>query len=748
MTETILYKDVYECTQRERIINIISLRSPDKPELEFDNHYCHFVPPKEIIYKLNYVQMTDDDMTNIYSLLEMQDVLNDQCNELLIYYEKDPELDKILFDILSLFQSFPLKKTVYLADEDDELHVSFNYSQFFTRYKFVLFITLPELQLYNITEKTLSGFKKIITKYRSDSLKLTCQTWFKKFISRIFSCGVKRLLQTSGTCYLNAVINGIVLSPVIRSLFLNKMKEYVDINPMSKAYISSPLNADDMTNCKRFAGKYTEEIQFLYRLLYNLLCKDTRPFPRVHYDLREDIFIEASKDYFSSKVSGQGGFSFVPMLSFLYGSGTKFLLALEDENDNILYVEPKDILLNLPTFIHKHNFYELIYDSLLQNKMHVINPDTELILYIPRNNWSNDASLSDILDKGFVAQSSYISMHYENILETTGHAVTGFFCDQVPKIYDSGSNMIFEANWFGNISDFTTTFTENYKEMNKEIKLHNFNFGYILFCSVSITQNDDVCFVADQPLHELTKELTWDVPIYRLYRLDDFTPLFHSIVYNRVPIKPDFFDLSANKLAQFVDSNYGIVKMILEAYPDVNFTKYPEVATIILKDREFQLHELEFVSVVIDDAGVLYDIYKDLIDYGINYTVTDEVVEEVIADGQIEILNELKIVPKFTTTFMMQPTIIEQWDEIFDSYSYLPWNDYEQNFIARYLHDENDDMMVLTDFERLTKKGQYIPYRVIRHFERLWPQLQEILYNINWQDVQSRWEVDPLNRDF
>ena len=389
-----------------------------------------------------------------------------------------------------------------------------------------------------------------------------------------------------------------------------------------------------------------------------------------------------------------------------------------------------------------------MHDILLQNKTQIIKPDTEIILYIPRGNWFVDTNVLDIISKGFLGQSSTINLTLEKRGIMGGHAVAGFFCDEIPKIYDSGSNMIFEANWLDDMSDFSTTYKENYQEMDAETKADNFEIQYILFSSVMITQNENVCFIAEQPQNELTKELTWDVPMYRLHRENEFTQLFYSLVYNRVPIKPDFFDLSKSNLAQFVDSNYGIVKMILDAYPDVNFTKYPQIASIILQDRVFELDELEFVPVVIDDASILYDIYKNLIDYGINYTVTDEVIEESIADGQLQILNELKVVPKFTDTFMMQPTIVEHWDEIFDSYPQLPWNDYEQKFISSHFYDENDDMMVLSEFERLAESGQPIPYRVLRHFERLWPQLRDILYNVDWDNIELRWSVDPFNLYF
>uniref|UniRef100_A0A6C0KSJ4 Uncharacterized protein n=1 Tax=viral metagenome TaxID=1070528 RepID=A0A6C0KSJ4_9ZZZZ len=748
MAETVPYKQIKECTDRERHINIISIRSPEKLEIKFDKHYCHFSPPRKIKYELNFVQITDDDLTNIYSLLQMKDVLNDKCNELLIYYENDSQLQPIFLHILSLFKSFPLKKTVYLADEENESEVLTTYPDFLSTYKFVLFITLPESELYYHTEETSFGLKKIITKSLPNNLKLTCQIWFKKFISRIFSCGVKRLLQKSGTCYLTAVINGIVLSPVLQNFFLQKMKEYVTLYPESKVYISSPLNELDMTNCKRFLGNYSEEVQFLYRMLYNLVCKDVRPFAPVHYSLREDVFVQASKDYFSTSVLGQGGFGIVPILSFLYGSSTNFVIALEDEMKNIIYINPKDALVYMPTFLSKPLLYNQLYDKLLLNRISYIHSDVSIILYIPRDLWLEDQNVSDIVSEGFTTQSSSIFMSYEKDEISCAHAVVGFFCDGIPKVYDSGTNMIFEADWLGNVSDFYVTYIDTYREMDPLAKLDNFGIEYILFTSALLPQFSDVCFKPEHSARQVTKDLTWDVPHYRLYRENEFTPLFFSLVFNRIPISEDFFDLSKSSIANQVDSNFGIVKMILDAYPTVNFLKYPEVAIIILKDRVFQQDEIEIVPVQIDDIQVLYQIYQDIIIYGIGFTLTNEVIEEAIADGQIQILNQLGVVPVFTDEFMLNSSILEHWNDIYDTYPALPWSDYERMYILKHFRDEYNDEIVMEDFQRLSETEQQVPYRVLRHFERFWPYLQDTLYYIDWQDVESRWNSDPLNLTF
>ena len=118
--------------------------------------------------------------------------------------------------------------------------------------------------------------------------KLICNEWFIYFSDTAFGCIKNRLIQMSGTCYLNAILNGIILSPLARNAALQSMKKE------DAAEYSKPLNLDI---CEKKDSKY------LFRLLYNIVCSKVPLHKSVYH---KDIIIEFSKLY-SPRPTGEGG---------------------------------------------------------------------------------------------------------------------------------------------------------------------------------------------------------------------------------------------------------------------------------------------------------------------------------------------------------------------------------------------------------------------------------------------------------
>lgn len=652
MAESVYYSSVRESSDKERQIIIITLRPSVKGEILFDNHYCHYLPPKEIIYKLHYLQLSEpnDRGRLIKFILENAALFDNTSNELFIYSEYDPALEALFANILQAFENFELKKTVYLEGVE-EGEIIAKYKKFFIRYNFVSYHTsniIAEVPAGQYTKETPSGLKHTVVLSKAKNNKLTCQPWLKKFLSRVFSCGVYRLIQKSGTCYLNATINGILLSEDVRNLFLQKLDDFVSQYPESKAYISRPLSQTDMTSCKVFQGVFFNEIQYLYRILYNSLCKPIRPFPRVGNIERKDVFESASREYFSPTSSGFGGTSIATILIFLLGSEIDFLLALEDK-EKLIYINPRGVLDNIDTNFSVVDVYSTYYERLVANRTRK-RISREVILYLPRDNWIKPQHIDDIKTFDFEPQIGLLYFNFTDMSqnESVGHDVTLFFCDGVPKVYDSAENFIFEADWLGD----KQTFLQSYEDHNKtyypqEIILSKYSLDFVLFSKTNVQKAS--CFQLSAELEaswitEMEKEYTWNIPMHRLYKQDSFTPYFYKLIEIKQPITENFFDPFHNQIAGKINDKYDLVKLILQTYPEIQFTVYPELAQIIFQNSLPQ-NQLEYSGITIKDYDQLITLHKDIILYGIKTHIPDEVKEEAARKGNSQIVVMLEAIP-------------------------------------------------------------------------------------------------------
>ncbi len=761
--ETVPYVSIKECSVKERQIVVISVRAPEKPLIEFDKHYCHYKPPKEIKYKINYLQLTNENyISNLDPFVsENRLIFNEPCNELLIYFDFDLRLDVVIKRLLLLFRDFEIKKTVYIAnnDNEEEMRRCCDINDY-NSYKFVFF---KQNEPRDITVQGEHMLPTTYTQLKNTNQKLTCQAWFKKFLSRVFSCGVKRLIQIAGTCYLNVVVNCIILSAPIRSLFIEKMNEFVQEFPESKKYITRPLlNGKEMTSCRRFAAnKFAQEIQYLYRLIYNTVCKSERPFPRVPMYRREDVMLETSTEFFSATTSGEGGSPISTILFFLLGSGLEFVVALETEDRNMFYVA-NDVIqtVNFTLYDYKNFFYELYFGYFKLYKLEDA-PTQPIVLYIPKDDWILEDNVQRITDLGYTSQSSCIHLSYRHYkFESTKideHVVNGFLCDGVRKVYDSAENIIFENDWLESKAEFAQAYSEALSEINPDEIITNFDCVYVLFSKTDVTEN--ACF---ETTEELTgswaedaepRDLTWNVPKHRLIRHGKLTEYFNLLLSSRVPgIDPNIFipkSTSYDDIANAINSDFTAISDILRFYPQIRFTKYPSGALILLSD-DIRLSEDEIIEVPIniDSSETLNDIYEKLISLKIPYKISDEIIMETITDGNVQIIKALGISPPFTIENMTKTDVIEQWDNIYDSFPNINWYLYEQAYFKEFFGTSKiikmKDETVLKKFKDIYIADMPIPFRILRLFHDLWPQLEKDFSGINWNKYKQRWINDPV----
>ena len=521
---------VHVCQERERVQQNIGLSPPVTPietesfflsppstpksstnvtfpqsenELILDQDYCLFKPPKKIQYDLSYIYCNfanEDWLDKLTSFFEeKRNVLDKEYNHLLIYIQ-DEILDDIgeikllkgVEKIIQITLDFALKKTIY--DSTDELDIKSLIPSNFT-YKYV---------------------KKVRVARDVDKNRLTCQPWFRRYLGRLNRCGKGRLLQYTGTCYLNTAINMVTLSFWFKRLVVSQMNDYIERHPDSKRYIKSPLA--DMFVCPNvYATKFDPSLRYFYRFVYNLSCLGNKPVKR-----EEDIMIQGSRELFSNtpithylrsvkpgglRRKGEGGWASFAVLNYLLGSQTNFAILYynKDLHSKGLHFFSEDQKTQYS--LYKPNIDDLSeklarYNPLMKNFNSLEKVDLSLshtfdvILYANIGNSHYPKQIAHVLNDNFIAEvADLVIEFYDGDL----HSVCGFECDGIPKVYDSGINIISEVDWKTLDTDdlarqFANTFYgyRGYRE-NEQIADVNINFALYVNKQLKHSLREQMC---------------------------------------------------------------------------------------------------------------------------------------------------------------------------------------------------------------------------------------------------------------
>jgi hypothetical protein len=256
------------------------------------------------------------------------------------------------------------------------------------------------------SEKGIEYIKVDYSYFSEDIKNLECAWWFNLFINKVFDCGLKRLKQFSGTCYINSVINGFILGKNASKLISNYLENLLlseDIPQELKEYIKEDIKED--TSCPFYNGKTSE---YLLRLFYNILQKTP-----IH---SEKNIMNILDNEFRAEKGQEGGF-------------------------------PPRILqsiLNTFKIPYLKFFRNLIPDPTNAGKI-----DTELLAWIY-------PTIDDNVPEQLYLDSDVFNLEFGVIYfriktpedeEYKYHVVCGFICDGVYKIYDSSTNYIYTFDW-------------------------------------------------------------------------------------------------------------------------------------------------------------------------------------------------------------------------------------------------------------------------------------------------------------
>lgn len=261
--------------------------------------------------------------------------------------------------------------------------------------------------------------------------KLTCQSWFKYLLGKFSSCS-GYLLQISGTCYMNAILNGFFLTQGCRLL----LKEAFNRFPTK---FLKELKDFSSETCPY--GKQITSQKYILKLIYHFLCKEEKL--KLSDTYKQDLFKQASGSFFSShndpskkEEFGQGGSSY------------KFFISIADALD----ISWK--------FIHDLDYYES------KTPLPKLPKDTEL-LYV--NEIQKKISKKITIDNNnYILQFGDITLEFEG---GEKHAVVGLLCNNVPVIFDSNGYLDF-CNWLNaEGTEIYEIFEKGYSSKIKSIEI-------------------------------------------------------------------------------------------------------------------------------------------------------------------------------------------------------------------------------------------------------------------------------------
>ena len=253
--------------------------------------------------------------------------------------------------------------------------------------------------------KSLNGSEYILVDYfyfSEDIRTLECAWWFNMFINKVFDCGKKRLQQFSGTCYINSVLNGFILSKNLSKLISSELKKLI-ASPTTPKPLLDYITSDivEQESCPFYDGSSSN---YLLHLFYNIL--ENPPF----YS-GVDIMTGLDEKYHIKTKSNTGGNPEIILKAVL---NTFQIPHLNFTGNFVQNGEVNDAILLTWTDIDYTDVY-----------------------YLKETVWVGYQS--------FDLEFAVIGIDFPD--EEIGHAVCGFICDGVHKIYDSSTNYIHTVHW-------------------------------------------------------------------------------------------------------------------------------------------------------------------------------------------------------------------------------------------------------------------------------------------------------------
>lgn len=256
----------------------------------------------------------------------------------------------------------------------------------------------------------------------SDSNDLSCKPWFKWYMQRAFTCLTGRLIQFTGTCYLNSALNAFILSD-LGSYMLSVIMPL--LFPDYKERFAKPLAACPPKHL-------LDDTNFVFHMLYQTKCF------KQHFSKETDFLTEYAKQ----RLVSQGTFKPKTVKEILFASQTPFAQKLELLSDRYKTVgqggQPFDtfmeIIENIDNELSRTDLLTISSLTSPKAESRVMLYQSYFFLLQQESNVPATHYPAIALLWFYVPESSY------------AHAVCGFVCDGQKAIFNSNGTFEF-VDW-------------------------------------------------------------------------------------------------------------------------------------------------------------------------------------------------------------------------------------------------------------------------------------------------------------
>lgn len=427
-----------------------------------------------IPYAIRYIPIMWSDIS-ASSIIPVLSEFNNVCNTVLVYVHQrviNERMKQKIARVLEKIEPFPVKKTMYIFVDD----LDYLQPPFFVQ-------TSSKLRVVNVKTKagvnSHPGLKHMFethgifeysrnrrydiggyeVEFIDDSVinplnnTLQCTWWFNRFLQSAFDCGKSRSLQFVSSCYLNSTFNLLILDQTIRKLVVEAINKKIRREPQYVSVIKDITSTGG--NLDGFVYSRAEMIYiFVASLFYQLVCKGLTA-----RDINTQLsllgipptcLLHSMHMFFSRPQHGKGGNPFGALYSLLSAVEINFTI---EYNGNFYQPIPLPILLsNAESTIRirddpKQDLSKLFPITRLSFTTDcVVASNTNIIADAPVSVVIKSHDL--LVSEGFVPVACTLQGSGTNASgDVVGHAVVGFICDDVYKIYDSAANVILNFSW-------------------------------------------------------------------------------------------------------------------------------------------------------------------------------------------------------------------------------------------------------------------------------------------------------------
>lgn len=415
------------------------------------------------------------DRNKIYLNVKIINIINNEFNNLLYTYKNIDNLDKF-YKVTNLSISIiPNILSLNFRDGRFKLYKSYRIDDIFIKY-------FDEEIIYYIAPNT------------NISNKLIDKWWFK-IIDSTPPCVRGRFIQSSGTCWMNTILNILIMSIPIRNRMIEIWKREWDKERDYKFKI--PFNKfNDENNFKNIRLKY-----YIYSIIYNLFINHTRSIS-TDGNIIAPIAAKLQSIFECNEVNDNHN----ECNKLL----TEKIITTKEDYSNIQYnkgnleygdggrISSIKYLFN--EYFDENDFYILDYNNLNNYR-------NKIVIQYNAASWDDQQQIKPILNRATDLKNDFINIVYgkknkitidqfnnsnivifttfennKNINEyiyinaikykihacciniSGSHAVAGITCNNERYVYDS-NNFISKDNWLNNIDNYIKMVIQLYKNI-------------------------------------------------------------------------------------------------------------------------------------------------------------------------------------------------------------------------------------------------------------------------------------------